>query len=1361
MADSKYPSNYDSDVEIPRVDDNITEIGGEAINGLRSALFHIEETLGLSPQGSATDVVTRLDTSLNADGTIKASALSTVGLVTLPITDVMIATDAAIEESKLDLDYATVTLRNDIDWNYAEIKALMSALTIDIGHLSSHVAHPSIWGRHYTSDIDGYSGTAYDGYNLQGIVQNLNTRIINHLADAVAAHAASAISFDPTGIGMLSADNVQDAIAQADALIEGATIIHQDRQHSNGVLKAQEVKQVGTGHSYAIVSSATLFPVSINSIAVQFVTAPTDFSTVDRGDQIDITINGKIYTRDIDRIDSSTSSVYFHIPIPVSGTSTASIYKNPAETIAPSSVNIAIRQSNISSTGGSIIQMVHPKCPYVLGSGIDTRGLTNSYKNIKLKWAADETPDINIYTLMIAFSAYPNNWTVENLSIVLNTEFATNNYPLISFTYNGQLGIAYDAPDGYLVIEAPSANSAWAVLGFSSGEKAYSLERCYYIDGYRFTDLRNTISASGEIDAGNTNEITTIDKDLRASGLKASGLIRVSSTASDNGTYVYDIVNDSDTLTISEHSFTVDASVNVNIYADTFNVATAPSKRTLYELFVDGYDHSGGVFGGLSRVEYYKEPTTSPQDISPYFDVIDISRDFPAGTRRVIYVVSGTVVTITLGTRHPSSGISLLLAGPTLTLPVAGTSVPGYRFKLYDYTGIDYIEFEVVQDYTPLSTGNAIDIDIYTRPSEERYLQVGKVLHNRTEFKHMADRRLFGSVGRKDVRDDFIRDYTTYPNSVLRGNGVIRDCTLTYTLSESVVYFSGGEALVNGMIVSVPMTTLNIPADGVAGTLNLYIDENGILRFLKPYISSLCWPSTEEIILSTDKLILYRVTVDDSNLITDVDNLKRYVSHVDNKIEITIGDTRFCSFATLKSAVNYLNASDVNLQKTIKINGVITYNLTNGPITLPNNTILMGDGKVGSGDSASKLYLTDNGGSIGFIEVGDNCTVKDLTIEMATGSSLYSVIGYATSAINGLNLNNCYFILSGASTRGLCSFTATFITVENCYFSFTGAAGAYSTAIEPGSISDSIISNCDFISTTTVSKTFVLVETTANNLIIKNCIIRNGNLIVAVDPAICDGLIITNNTILNTTSVTTSGYSLFDFFNITDSIVSENIIEISNFNKAIFNCAESLENVYFINNIINVTAAITVATEALMQSAASASFFIIGNTIQTLGSNNGCIFITDSTTGLFIKDNNINIGGITSTGDAIRFSGSELYYAYITNNSIINSSSSAVTNNVIYLTGSTQQWILIHNNIIKNASYYGFLSAIKVDSGDNAFLTISNNIISNFNASLSQTIKIEDGVNFIITNNIFTADFKTILFFWKHNELCCCNKQFI
>ena len=38
---SNYPSALNTDLELPRIDNNITEIGAEAINSIRDAIFAI------------------------------------------------------------------------------------------------------------------------------------------------------------------------------------------------------------------------------------------------------------------------------------------------------------------------------------------------------------------------------------------------------------------------------------------------------------------------------------------------------------------------------------------------------------------------------------------------------------------------------------------------------------------------------------------------------------------------------------------------------------------------------------------------------------------------------------------------------------------------------------------------------------------------------------------------------------------------------------------------------------------------------------------------------------------------------------------------------------------------------------------------------------------------------------------------------------------------------------------------------------------------------------------------------------------------------------------------------------------------
>ena len=58
---SKFPIDFDDDASLPFVNDNITEIGGEAINSLRTATFALEQALGLTAPGSTSSLSFRQD----------------------------------------------------------------------------------------------------------------------------------------------------------------------------------------------------------------------------------------------------------------------------------------------------------------------------------------------------------------------------------------------------------------------------------------------------------------------------------------------------------------------------------------------------------------------------------------------------------------------------------------------------------------------------------------------------------------------------------------------------------------------------------------------------------------------------------------------------------------------------------------------------------------------------------------------------------------------------------------------------------------------------------------------------------------------------------------------------------------------------------------------------------------------------------------------------------------------------------------------------------------------------------------------------------------------------------------------------
>jgi hypothetical protein len=154
---TNFPSDFDDDLSLPPVYDNIVEIGADAIQAIRAAMFAVEAEIGLGASGTVGSIAARLNVSLNTDGTIKPSALTGIGLVTLPITNSEISATANIAESKLSLTYTTQALYNLFANLDAAVDVLNNFVSVTGIKVEPHIAGSSF--RHQLSDIDVDAGT--------------------------------------------------------------------------------------------------------------------------------------------------------------------------------------------------------------------------------------------------------------------------------------------------------------------------------------------------------------------------------------------------------------------------------------------------------------------------------------------------------------------------------------------------------------------------------------------------------------------------------------------------------------------------------------------------------------------------------------------------------------------------------------------------------------------------------------------------------------------------------------------------------------------------------------------------------------------------------------------------------------------------------------------------------------------------------------------------------------------------------------------------------------------------------------------------------------------------------------------------
>jgi len=185
---SNYPNSIDDDSTLPAVNDNLTEIGGDAINALRDAVVQIETTLGVNIAGTQPNLAARLGVFINPDGTPNASVITSLGLVTLPIRNDQIAEAAGIPESKLRLDFRTQDLFNYVRDLSLDVNTAIGWIATEGIKLEPHLIG-AIY-RHTLDQIDVSNLTSQFLKNrLRVLRDNLQSyTLIDDMNDELLAH---------------------------------------------------------------------------------------------------------------------------------------------------------------------------------------------------------------------------------------------------------------------------------------------------------------------------------------------------------------------------------------------------------------------------------------------------------------------------------------------------------------------------------------------------------------------------------------------------------------------------------------------------------------------------------------------------------------------------------------------------------------------------------------------------------------------------------------------------------------------------------------------------------------------------------------------------------------------------------------------------------------------------------------------------------------------------------------------------------------------------------------------------------------------------------------------------------------------
>lgn len=1147
---SKYPDDIDTDAELPRIDDNVSEIGSEALNAMREAIFAIQETLGTNPQGATADLVSRLSASINDDGTLKASALLAAGLVALPITNAQIGASAAIEEGKLDLDVATQTLQDQITSNDVDIAELQKSVADLLNKFNRHIN--GLGFRHTTAHIDlATTLTSIVATDLDTALVAINDRFLDHVdTTKVGAHQASNISVDTTGLEVVgpSSDDVQSAIEDLDNARDLLFRVHRDDMHANGFSNWSNDRDGYNVFNQKFPASATQppegFVVSGTRNAFEFDGYGLAGLNVRQGDILVIdggALAGQYVIDDVGpRSTVGTKPALASDQLEIAGTFADGYAAVPvrAFVFGRSSVdniktNVAptIHQSDIRVDS---IQVSRPNAAKVLSLGITPKlidsthtlafevgvGVGDGYRQITID-------NLNFNRLGSPAPVVTVDTIVERINDVLQNRTDGYAFPAAAYRVGDELMLAHnwigDESIYFKVLPSGTGNFVLGLDGYGAdvvGREIFPTQTNYfYVGGRRFSDVATILQTTADV-VGTTFTMPTGVNPLSA-GVKRGHILhlRTHANTSEVGTY---FITDITSTTITIHKvagITAQNDVEIEIYHDVLPLDDFSSN--LDNQVIEAFLTSQGTFAYNERVTY----TDNINNLT----VVGVSDNFLPDVLDLVSTSSGGSTTLQLGDGNP------------VTVP---NSFSG-QVKVFARSNVEWITVALT---SVVGVGtNAVTINEHV--NEEEFLEVCSVrLDGALTASDITDKRLFGTTGIDEIREDFIQAYIETPLDELRSDGVVRGFDLLRDIDGDLLgdgYFDpslypnnqgvvvrGGTAYVSG--VRCDVVTTGVPFPNVAGTYTLALNEIGTYQIIDTADYSL----TEVLDGYAGTVIPIATVVHNGSVITSAEDRRFFLNDLDDKVELILDLTNrmIGTFASVEAALGWIESypfqekfkirlvsnkpADITVRNigrdlTIALDGKVRN------LTLDNPCRLVSDSLADRGFNHVDGYLTLNSGCTEF--EADGLSLSGVNLNLASGMDIAfrrcyfdgygSADGLVTNSSGGsystISFAGCVF----DSTSNLSiSATSGNMFIDNCRFAGSDsqiAVAGNSVAISnskftgkgidivSGSSSEALISNCSFIDVDTSATLLNAINSANGSVTISNCAFNscatNGN----------------------------------------------------------------------------------------------------------------------------------------------------------------------------------------------------------------------------------------------------------------------------
>lgn len=949
MSNSKYPQQLDTSVEIPPVRDNITEIGSDVINSLRAAIFNIEKTLGINPQGSVgNSVAARISKSLDENGNILKDALTKANVLSGPIIDADVSKVAGIKEDKLRLDFPTKLLQSEI----SSLNSQLELITSTVENLSTELAvhlSPYAINVHKAKAISVDSALSIpsdiasvdlESGTVQSTFEKLYNGHINYSGFGISeinnSHRASQIYYDNTLTNsIIPSTNIQDALSDL-ADIQGVTLTnalsniasngrirkgkafdyYEDLNYGSLVLSESKASYVNTlGLSYT--TFTLINPIQPLEEIKEFDILSLKGSNIsdDNKDyQVkSVTLNGLGQVQNI--------SIYGGPKGPTTSEIYITITKNPNTSYNLAGFASVVRPRK-NKTNTPDVQVLNPDSATIITKGIQPSKILSNVNSFNI--SIDGGTSISIDTYNPLYSEQ----TLDTIVQTINDQAVDQHLNFTAYKVKVkncyELALAHNIPNFHgdiknrtLTISIGSSNDGVSELGLSN-----------YLNKEIEGISKNTLLINGKILSGFGKIISLKNSDVQIYtgslalslssgnfsdlGVRVGDLVVIegSTVSTDDGSYrVLSVSSNNLDLDLTGVLFSGELSENAVVYIIrssapigefTFEEIGTSDGTILFDVFVD---EEKDIFG-RKRLEV--EGSIQSSGFSAV--ISDVSNGFILeGETAIIEIDTNAYATLTDTTG--SNGESVF---------VGSTGI----YKIFASDGLSFITLTVNSSSNPsVALSNTIygfkevGLNNYHISRGSFATSSGRILGTSTDpgIPSLVDKRISGTVDTSIISDTFIERYIEGPRNELRSSGVVRGCLVSNTsLNDGATpdddyqlfSISAGVIYVNGIRFEFPGVE-----DFRINTLEDYIiaiDGNGCV-IAAPYITN---PDDPTLLVSPyfENNVAYLAEVSNDGSTTEINDLRLFVDNLDLKVLGSIKvskDQRTGHFTSIHKAVAY------------------------------------------------------------------------------------------------------------------------------------------------------------------------------------------------------------------------------------------------------------------------------------------------------------------------------------------------------------------------------------------------------------------------------------------------------------------------